>query len=308
MCRFRSRGFTLIELLVVIAIIAVLIALLLPAVQQARESARRTQCRNNIKQLGLAMHNYHDTHGMLPLALMNGSGPSFTDSNQSGYVWMRAILPFIDQANLWSGWNQTFMYNAIAGNTTIIRTTIPGLTCTSDTATRTWNATPNYNYAVNLGNTTAARTTPFNGVTFSQSPFYMSNSTTGIGYKFTDFGDGVSNVMLMAEVRQGQNGQDLRGLIWYGNYVGYTAHNPPNTTIPDRGQAGFCVPANAAIQLPCTGTDAANPLMMSARSRHAGGVHVLMGDGGVRFVSDNVDITTWRNLSAMYDGQTLGEF
>lgn len=309
MSRSRVRGFTLIELLVVIAIIAILIALLLPAVQQAREAARRTQCRNNMKQLGLAMHNYHDNFNSLPIALMNGAtNPPFSDSNQSGYVWLRAILPYIDQANLSNGWNQNAMYNSVPENTAIIRTMIPGLTCPSDTATRTWNATPNYNYAVNLGNTSYARTSPLFGVTFSRAPFFMSNSAAGTAYKFSDMGDGVSTVMLMAEVRQGQNGQDLRGLIWYGQYVGFTTLNPPNTSLPDRGQAGFCVAANSSIQLPCAATDATNPLNNFSRSRHTGGVHVLMGDGSVRFVSDNIEITTWRNLSTMYDGQPLGEY
>jgi prepilin-type N-terminal cleavage/methylation domain-containing protein len=305
----RTRqGFTLIELLVVIAIIAILIALLLPAVQQAREAARRTQCRNNLKQLGLAMHNYHDNYNFLPISFMNGSGPSFTDANQSGYNWVRAILPYIDQANLSNGWTETTMYNAVAGNTAIIRTVIPAFLCPSDTHTKTWNNAPNYNYTVNLGNTTAGRTSPFNGVTYSAAPFYYSTSTTGKAYKFSDFGDGVSNVMLMSEVRQGQNGSDLRGLIWYGHYNGFTAHNPPNTSVPDRGSGGFCVAANSAIGLPCAATDAANPLMMSSRSRHTGGVHTLLGDGSVRFISDNIEITTWRNLSTIYDGQTLGEF
>jgi prepilin-type N-terminal cleavage/methylation domain-containing protein len=308
MRRLRNRGFTLIELLVVIAIIAVLIALLLPAVQQARESARRTQCKNNFKQLGLALSNYHDVHNFLPMALMNGFGPNFTDSNQSGYVWLRAILPFIDQAGMSSGWNETFMYNQIAGNTTIIRKVIPGMLCPSDTPTKTWNSTPNYNYAVNLGNTAYARNTPLYGVTFKPAPFHLSNSTTGVAYGYRDMGDGVSTTMLMAEIRQGQNGQDLRGLIWYGQYVGITTLNPPNTTVPDYGQIGFCVPANSAINLPCAAATATDPLNMFSRSRHVGGVHILLGDGTVRFVSDNVDINTWRNLSTMYDNQTLGEF
>lgn len=308
MSRFRKRGFTLIELLVVIAIIAVLIALLLPAVQQAREAARRTQCKNNVKQLGLAMHNYHDTFSYLPIGFMNGSGPNFTDANQSGYVWLRAILPYIDQANLSNGWDQTSMYNQVAANTNIIRTSIPGMSCPSDTPTKPWNNTPMYNYAVNLGNTTAQATTPFNGINFLPSPFFYSTSTTGKAYRFSDIADGLSTCMLVAEVRQGQNGTDLRGLVWYGQYVGFTAHNPPNTSVPDRSQGGFCVTTNAAIQLPCAAIDSANPLMNSSRSRHTGGVHVLLGDGSVRFISSNIDLNTWRNLSTMFDSQPLGEF
>lgn len=239
---------------------------------------------------------------------MNGSGAAFTDSNQSGYVFQRYILPYIDQANLANGWTETTMYNAIAGNTTIIRTMIPGMTCPSDSPTRTWNATPNYNYAVNLGNTTSLRTTPYLGVTFKPSPFHYSTSTTGVTYGFRDISDGVSNCLLMAEVRQGQNGQDLRGLTWYAQYIGFTTINPPNSSIADRTQAGFCVAANSSIQLPCTAYTASSDLQTSARSRHVGGVHVLLGDGAVRFVSDSIDITTWRNLSTQYDNNPIGEF
>ena len=99
----RRGGFTLIELLVVIAIIAVLIALLLPAVQQAREAARRTQCRNNLKQIGLALHNYNDAHSALPsgsIVLLNGAG---TNYGGHGWTWHASILPYIDQGNLYAG-------------------------------------------------------------------------------------------------------------------------------------------------------------------------------------------------------------
>jgi prepilin-type N-terminal cleavage/methylation domain-containing protein len=128
----RQRGFTLIELLVVIAIIAVLIALLLPAIQQAREAARRTQCLNNIKQIGLAIHNYHDVNKRLPIGQVavlfldsvNANGQQYADPNEAQFVglsgfglhgtsWMLAILPFIEQAQLWQQWN--FQFN-VRGN------------------------------------------------------------------------------------------------------------------------------------------------------------------------------------------------
>ena len=97
----RTRGFTLIELLVVIAIIAILIALLLPAVQQAREAARRTQCKNNLKQIGLALHNYHDTSNSLPsgsIVLLNAAGTTYYGH---GWTWHASILPYMDQANMY---------------------------------------------------------------------------------------------------------------------------------------------------------------------------------------------------------------
>ena len=112
--RIRQRGFTLIELLVVIAIIAVLIALLLPAVQQAREAARRTQCKNNLKQLGLALHNYHDLYNKFPnsyIAVINGTP---VDNNVSGIG--TKLLPYLDQANLYNQWNSSVPATNVPGN------------------------------------------------------------------------------------------------------------------------------------------------------------------------------------------------
>jgi prepilin-type N-terminal cleavage/methylation domain-containing protein len=105
--RVRSRGFTLIELLVVIAIIAILIGLLLPAVQQAREAARRTQCKNNLKQIGLAMHNYHDVYGRFPPGFVMKNPPSANANSieRSMYSWGAFILPQIEQANLFTTLN-----------------------------------------------------------------------------------------------------------------------------------------------------------------------------------------------------------
>lgn len=321
MTRKIRFGFTLIELLVVIAIIAILIALLLPAVQQAREAARRTQCRSSLKQIGLAMHNYHDVFNQFPIG---GNGTNATaiigDQNMSGHVWIRAIMPYIDLATVYNKWDQNVRYNA-GPNNAIIQTAYPVFQCASDTASRTWNSVPNYNYAVNLGNTTTTRLNPFNSVNFLPGVFYTNTigdasaetpatgpSRTGRTTKISDIIDGSTNTILVGEIRQGQNGQDLRGLIWYVPYTGYSGHHPPNTSVPDRLSSGFCVATNSAIGLPCAGNDTANPIMFSSRSRHTGGVHALLGDGSVRFISDNIHVGTWRNLHTIADGQATGEF
>ena len=131
----RARGFTLIELLVVIAIIAILIALLLPAVQQAREAARRSQCKNNLKQLGLAMHTYHDVHLMFPLSEMSHFTPNSVAYDGTGFGWSAFILPFIDQAPLYNQFN----FNVPIPGTTnqpLVANVVPVAHCPSDTQAR----------------------------------------------------------------------------------------------------------------------------------------------------------------------------
>lgn len=303
--QIRPRaGFTLIELLVVIAIIAVLIALLLPAVQQAREAARRSSCKNNFKQLGLAMHNYHDSLSTLPFGYIG---------DVTGRGWVKGLLPYLDQAPMFNLWNEAQNYNTGANQSSVCQVRLTVMSCPSDTSAQWYNSIPQYNYAVNLGNTSSMRVNPFNGVTFYAAPFHNENNAGAVGvvYRLRDINDGTSNTLMMMEVRQGRQTQDLRGLTWWGPGSGATAHYAPNTSSPDALNGGFCV-NQPASGMPCQGytslADATNPLIFSSRSQHTGGVHVLMCDGAVRFVSNNINITTWRNLSSMADGQVIGEF
>lgn len=311
----RKKGFTLVELLVVIAIIGILVALLLPAVQAAREAARRTQCSNKLKQLGLAMHNYHDTFLTLPPGACGGGIAGFGDNNQSGYVWIRFVLPFIEMSNFNDQWQVGRQYadgtqvNGVSNNS-LIQTLIPAYTCPSDVTTKTWNNTPNYNYAVNLGNTDTGRTNPFNGVAFGSAPFESGTGATR-AYNLAALVDGTSNTLLLAEIRAGQVGQDLRGLTWYVPHVGMTTYYAPNTKSPDALNGGFCQNAsNAPLGLPCVAASAAdgNPSRFSSRSRHPNGVLVTLGDASTRYVSQTIDITTWRNLGSMQDGTPLGAY
>jgi prepilin-type N-terminal cleavage/methylation domain-containing protein/prepilin-type processing-associated H-X9-DG protein len=305
MTPLRKRGFTLIELLVVIAIIAVLIALLLPAVQQAREAARRTQCKNNLKQLGLAMHNYHDTLNRFPFA-----------AHHWGYGgWVLFVMPYIDQAPLYNKWNHSTQYH-VAPNVSLTLGRLSAHSCPSDTATATWVATgmPNYNYAVNVGNTSLARVSPLNGVTFLKAPFYYEESRTlpAISYGIRDVVDGTSNTLMLSEVRNGIINNDLRGLTWFGRHCGFTTHNSPNTATPDYPEPGWCPAGASTPDLPCVGQSGydtgATPASMSSRSRHTGGVQVTMCDGAVRFISNNIDLATWRALSSMQGGEIISEF
>lgn len=298
--RSSQRGFTLIELLVVIAIIAVLIALLLPAVQQAREAARRSQCKNNMKQLGLAMQNYHDNAKVFPVGQFSCCWGT----------WIVEILPYIDQAPLFKQWVPRNMYDLPAGgyrysntpNIPVTRTRLTALTCPSDTPNAPISPITSHNYAVNFGNTHYGQGT-YNGVVFGGAPFITGSRSTTMA----DIRDGTSNTMLVGEVLQG-TGTDLRGFSWWGDASQFTAYNPPNTTIPDRiYTAGYCV--NKPIDnLPCAVSTAADPTQFAARSRHAGGVHVVMVDGAARFITQNIDVRVWRAISTTKGRESVANF
>jgi prepilin-type N-terminal cleavage/methylation domain-containing protein/prepilin-type processing-associated H-X9-DG protein len=314
-CGTRRTGFTLVELLVVITIIGILIALLLPAVQAAREAARRMQCSNNLKQLALAMHNYHAAVGVLP----------FAASHWGHGGWVKMTLPYIEQTALADQWDEKVLYH-VQPNLDVCRAQISTHVCPSDTRTRSsWGGVAytmaNFNYAVNLGNTSVYRVSPLNGVTFHGAPFHYEESpTTDIqAFNFSDVRDGTSNTVMLAEVRQGQMNldathTDLRGLIWYGHHAGITTHEAPNTAVPDYVQSGWCPKPteSAAIGMPCATESGqatgATPKNLSARSTHPGGVHVALCDGSVRFVGNTIDLTTWRNLGSSKDGQAPGSF
>ncbi len=309
-CSFHvRRAFTLVELLVVIAIIGVLVALLLPAVQSAREAARRSQCSNNLKQLALGMHNYHDTLGKLPYS-----------ASHWGYGgWVKMTLAFIEQKAIADRWNENVTYGS-QPNLDLCRIRIKAHMCPSDNPTRSnWGGgnqdMANFNYAVNLGNTTVYRVSPFNGVTFQEAPFrYEEAVTTNIRtFGFATITDGTSNTLLLGHVRQGQrptSGQsDLRGLIWYGHHAGITTHELPNTTVPDYVQNGWCADPVlfASIKMPCATESGqatgATPKNLSSRSTHPGGVEVAMCDGSVQFITNSIDRPIWRNLGSSQDGQ-----
>ncbi len=324
------RGFTLIELLVVIAIIAVLIALLLPAVQQAREAARRTQCKNNLKQLGLAMHNYHDTFNGFPI-------PNFSCC---WGTWQMGILPFVEQANMLNQYTNLGGIDATgpryAGTTNAVNVTskrLSFLTCPSDIPNAPINATiggtvygiTSHNYAVNLGETVAAQQTAllttgnakYDDARFRGAPFIRlggdqaTGSWPAIRAKMRGIGtitDGTSSTLLMSELVQGK-GTDLRGFSWWGDGSHFETLLLPNSKDPDQ-VASNCT-SEPAANLPCvvaptTGT--AWRMTVASRSRHTGGVQSVLCDGSVRFVSENVDKLTWRALGSSEDAQVVGEF
>jgi prepilin-type N-terminal cleavage/methylation domain-containing protein/prepilin-type processing-associated H-X9-DG protein len=331
-----SRGFTLIELLVVIAIIAVLIALLLPAVQSAREAARRISCTNNLKQLGLAMHNYHDSINTFPIGVMGirsptllvvGNNPYAKVGDPTGAInrrtWAFMILPYIEQAAMANAVNFSLPYNPPIGaaNNTVSDTLIATFLCPDDPTVNQidQNNRREGNYVVNWGNSnwnqnlfTAYNpfvgnpSVPGNPVMFLGAPFTMDKS-----YGVQNITDGTSNTLLMAEViigaTMGTNGYEHRGDIYNDDYncAMFMAYTTPNSTIPDWIANGYCR-YPYLTNPPCTGTQvSARNAFNASRSYHPGGVNALMGDGSVKFAKDSISLPVWRALSTTRGGEVI---
>jgi prepilin-type N-terminal cleavage/methylation domain-containing protein/prepilin-type processing-associated H-X9-DG protein len=323
------RGFTLIELLVVIAIIAVLIALLLPAVQAAREAARRAQCVNNMKQIGIAMHNYHDSIGSLPPGIKGCCYGS----------WQVYVLPWIEQQSLFNAWNNLGSNNPNGGpfdsvlrysgaaNTTVTQRHVNAYKCPSDGGNMTPTSSNNitsHNIVVNFGNTDLDQNTPYFGVTFQGAPFAdigaplpdQNTGQNGTGvlasivngvFSFNSLTDGLSNTLMTSEVIVGQGG-DLRGFGWWSNGAIFSSWGTPNTSVLDiLPSASYCVRA-IITNPPCDpkGQSATSGLIISARSRHPGGVNVGMCDGSIKFVKNSISLNVWRALSTSHGSEVIG--
>ena len=324
LARRQTRGFTLIELLVVIAIIAILIALLLPAVQQAREAARRTQCKNNLKQMGLALHNYMDVAGRLPPAgihnvgIAAGTFSSRSDSTSYGPSWITLSLPYFEQANLYAQYN--FSSLRARDNPAVVSVKLTAVQCPSDAASEAapYANTANFakgNYAANCGRGNAYSNTDF-GLAQEKGPFAVSNS---FGAKIAQLTDGTSNTLLVAEIVAAPNAADVRGTWAYptgcvisNSDPSYTAPRiqlrPNGNALDDnfRDRPGRCNASNTDRILRCVAEG--NRAVQTARSKHTGGVQVCLGDGSGRFISENIDLGIWLNLLSMADGNVIGEF
>ncbi|QDV58089.1 DUF1559 domain-containing protein [Rosistilla oblonga] len=303
MLRAKSlrKAFTLVELLVVIAIIGILVGLLLPAVQAAREAARRMQCGNNVKQITLATHNYHDTYNALPVGAYGCCWGT----------WQIAIQSFMEQDAIYEMYNQngkfdipdnSFRYSG-AKNIAATSIRLDAHSCPSDMPNTPISTITSHNYAANYGNTGNAQQT-VNGVLFEGAPYGTASSTNLKQYKFRDVLDGLSNTLMIAEVLQGKGG-DLRGFTWWADATGFTTFLGPNTALPDRiYSSSYCQNLEVA-GLPCAVSTTTNPTMFASRSRHPGGVQVGKCDGSVRFVAETVDLNAWRASSTTYGGEAL---
>jgi prepilin-type N-terminal cleavage/methylation domain-containing protein len=365
----KKSGFTLIELLVVIAIIAILIALLLPAVQQAREAARRTECKNKLKQLGLAIHNYHDIYGQFPpgdinanrvrgITFPDGAIPLRGDSRVKNHTVHIMLLPYIEQApqfdlNLATGPAiHSQSVSGLAGpwpnvNTPLVATVIPAFLCPSDTVGNSLLSNTNAaHYATRVagdGNDSGVGRTnylPVGGSRgWSTNRSYLGCATTSRrvnGKRYQDRGifghngaarirdilDGTSNTLAFGEATQGisvgceQGGQ--KGMVntghsaawgmytWISNFISVHPHSNHHNSF----RYHINGPRNAAnSNLPGT---PATPCKTHhggvASSSHTGGAQFCLGDGSVRFISENLDKLVYADLSYTQDGHVIGEF
>lgn len=307
----RTRhAFTLIELLVVIAIIAILIGLLLPAVQKVREAAARTKCTNNLKQLGVAVHSYHDAMGQIPPNAKTVSYSWAGDSARSGaetWTWIARILPYIEQGPLASQYNIPFgtLGAAQAG----IAAVIPVLQCPSDGTEKTNPATdwPNIN-GISMGLTNYKGCSGSNwgvntGSTFSTA-FPVADTDATLGKDGLDHGNGMfyrtdgNRKLVMTDIRDGTSntfmiGEDLHS---YDEHCGGWAY-------PNYVNSTCAIPLNYAD----TGSTYTNwPNRYSFHSQHDGGANFCLADGTVRFVSNSINMTTYRALATIHGQETVG--
>ncbi|WP_437192841.1 DUF1559 domain-containing protein [Planctomicrobium sp. SH527] len=339
--RRRTNGFTLIELLVVIAIIAILIALLLPAVQQAREAARRSQCKNNMKQLGLAFHNYLDTMSVFPMGGSWAGRPN----------WRVFILPYIEQSALYNSLNiNNDGFYAHAGGATPCNAASPDTPCgfngnailrNKSIAAYKCPSSPlsDFNHAhmtlsyqgmtMDYVGVTGAYPDPLNraqmctGENLASSSAYCRN---GIMVAFEskrmrDCTDGTTNTILIAE-QSGAVNKVSRSANYLGGWfsvantlpTSITAGTsfPPSTTgfWYAGGLTTVRYPPNAYSNStsPPTAANSQGSFNTVTNSFHTGGINILLADGSVRFLSENVDFATYRYLSCRDDGQVIGEF
>lgn len=337
MLRTPRRGFTLIELLVVIAIIAILVAILLPAVQQAREAARRSSCRNNLKQIGLALHNYNSTHGVLPYSssadgsIVSGSAATPVTTgftlNHRGWIFM---LPFLEQTALYEKFDPTVPTGGYvrsgasplarpeseivtSGNAEVVSTVVDQFICPSDDGDPQYRS--NYNVyqissdSVANGYFGAKTSYDFSVLRYSDSVSQWKTSTQGTRrmfgpYSNTEFKhvvDGLSNTVAVVEttleIKDGVT-PTWGYTKWVGGGIDFAATRGINSWTC----CSWHTPPNANHKPGSNGTWGA------PGSVHAGGLHVLMGDGAVRFVSQALDDTTRNRLAYIADAELLGQF
>jgi prepilin-type N-terminal cleavage/methylation domain-containing protein/prepilin-type processing-associated H-X9-DG protein len=332
------RAFTLIELLVVIAIIGILIALLLPAVQAAREAARRSSCRNNLKQIGLALHNFHDSRKEFPAGHPYKVCPAYPNVHAFLYRWSphAMITPYMEQYNIYKALNlevplYTYSgpqcgpgYDVHPGNLEPVSHMIKPVLCPSDLERAIDEGFGPTNYVSCWGSGvppwTVHTTSETDGV------FYNDSET-----RFADVTDGTSNTAMFSE-----------STLWPGGDAStLTPHNMADVTVTFRSSTvsalseDLCSSVGSSVHAfrnarwvdgwptrsgydhrlspnspvpDCARVSPMRELWKAARSRHPGGVNLLLCDGSVRFIGETIDLQTWHALGSRNGNEVLGEF
>ncbi len=306
----RSRaGITLIELLVVIAIIGVLIAILLPAVQMAREAARRTQCRNHLKQIGLALENYHGTHGIYPPASIRL--PSFLNNGRDDprSTWTIAILPYLDAVAIYNSYSPQVSTDD-AANSTLRDASVPGYLCPTDMGDLV-PFEPRLGITYRRGNYGANFGAGSWGTDDWQQVKYRGVMGQNVAVRHADITDGSSQTVLVAELRIQPSPRDNRG-AWAFPAAGAASVGLDCDSLC-RGINGdsmsdwipFCDPVTNGLNCSFQNDVDSNA---GPRSRHGHGAHVLLGDGSVRFANASVDQTTLNAIFTSQNHEVAGEW
>jgi prepilin-type N-terminal cleavage/methylation domain-containing protein len=327
--RKRRPGFTLIELLVVIAIIAILIGLLLPAVQKVREAAARMSCSNNMKQIGLALHNYHDTNGYLPPGASNDRAPYGTDrSNRWGSSWKVYILPYIEQGNLFNRWQFRGNSGYTNGNNMnlVNRVTIKPYRCPSsplpDFYARSYNSGRILMLSSYTGVAGAASVAPArritrccgggSGLSSASGTLYANSKVTLVG-----IADGTSNTIVVGE--QSDHLRNTANQPITGSYTAITSQGPhgwtmgtwesvsgaPNRRVFNVTTTRWPIGRRGLGNSPANGTGHNTGANIPYSSGHTGGAQMLIGDGSVRFMTAATPLATLRAMSTRANGEVV---
>lgn len=325
--RVSDRGFTLVELLVVIAIIGILVAMLLPAIQQVREASRRISCANNMRQLGLAMHNYHAANDHLPSGSVAKEYQDFPATPWTFYRWstLALLTPFVEQSNAYNVLEldkplYSITFSVTPENVPGARILVPLFLCPSDIGERVRNSFGPTNYATCTG-TGIGGGTPFE----TDGAFFVNSST-----RVTDIRDGSSNTVVLSESILGESGPeardpetayrftfstpittanrdaavtwnytDPRGFSWANGEYRTTLYNHEST--PNSEEADVL-----GVKLFGGPDTIYTPFgWRAARSRHPGGVNVLRGDGSVGFVDESIELTVWQAMATIRGGEVV---